>query len=318
VVVLVSLAQRLREFLPTVYQRYGALNARQYAYRAEAKGIIDTSRGKKKPFDYVNKILTELREKGVLPWSAVLDSSRDFRPYIVKSSEDPDEHVKSEVKWFKEFPKRFDLPRWQYQPVVPVIFTEKEGLIPYFEMITEDRAVSIYAQKGQAGKSHLHEVVLPWMLRLVVDGKKVKMLYLGDCDDEGFQIPLTLLLTIKRWTGGSPQFDIHDLYPRVPSEIYHKGSLIAFERVALSPQQVQKYNLSRLAINPKSTIARKFVDFKCELEALDPDILRRLIEEAIDRTWDDNAERKRVEKVKEMREEIKKQIDRLTKEWKAD
>jgi len=46
-----SLASKLREYLPTVYERYGALNARQYAYRAEADGIIDTSKGKKKPFD---------------------------------------------------------------------------------------------------------------------------------------------------------------------------------------------------------------------------------------------------------------------------
>jgi len=313
-----SLASRLRAFLPTVYERYGPLNARQYAYRAEARGIIDTSRGKKKPFDYVNRILTELREKGVLPWSAVLDSSREFRPYMVMDSEDPEEHVKSEVKRFKEFPERFDLPKWQYQPVVPVIFTEKEGLIPYFEMVTMDRAVSIYAQKGQAGKSHLHEVVLPWLMKLCAEGKKVKMTYLGDCDDEGFQIPLTLLDTIRRWTGGSPRFDIHDLYPRHPSQIVHDGSVLMFERVALLPEQVEEYNLSRLAINPKSTIARKFVDFKCELEALEPDVLRRLIEEAIDRSWDDDAERRRQEKVEEMREGIKKRIKKLTEGWTTD
>jgi len=310
-----SLASRLREFLPTVYERYGPLNARQYAYRAEAAGIIDTSKGKKKPFDYVNKILTELREKGVLPWSAVLDSSREFHPYRVRDSENPEEYVEAEAKWFKEFPSRFDLPRWQYQPVVPVIFTEKEGLIPYFELVTRDKAVSIYAQKGQAGKSHLHEVVFPWLMRLCADGKKVRILYLGDCDDEGFQIPLTLLTTLSKWAGGSPRFDIHHLYPRKPSEIYHDGSVLMFERVALMPEQVEEYNLSKLPINPKSTIARKFIDFKCELEALEPDVLRRLIEEAIDETWDEEAEKRRIEKVKEMKEAIRKRIEKLTEGW---
>lgn len=328
-----SLAQKLREFLPTVYERYGPLNARQYAYRAETERIIDASRGKKKPFNYVNKILVELREKKVLPWSAVLDSSREFQPFQmssgyrsafwlrilsstnVKGSEDVDDFVKGQMEFFRKSDELFNLPAWHYQPIVPVIFTEKEGLIPFFQMITDDKAVSVYAQKGQVGKSHLHEVVFPWLMRLCADGKTVRIIYLGDCDDEGFQIPVTLLSTITDWADGSPQFDIYDLYPRYRSKIYQKGSAIIFERLALMPEQVENYGLSKLPINPKSKIAKKFIDFKCELEALDPDELRRLISEAIDKTWDSSVEQRRNEKVEELRKKIKPEIDRLTKGW---
>jgi hypothetical protein len=313
-----SLAEKLREFLPTVYERYGPLNARQYAYRAEAEGLIDTSKGKKRPFNYVNKILVELREEGILPWSAVLDSSREFKPFQVLGSEDPESFVKSQMRFFKDSDRMFDLPLWHYQKVVPVIFTEKEGLIPFFQMITDDRAVTVYAQKGQVGKSHFHEYVYPWIMRLCASGKIVRILYLGDCDDEGFQIPLTLLSTLSKWAGGSPRFDIHDLYPRHPSEVHHEDSVVTFERIALLPEQVELYGLSKLPINPKSKIAQKFIDFKCELEALDPNELRRLIEEAINRTWDTTAEERRRQRVEELREIIKAEIEKLTKGWEID
>lgn len=307
----VTLAEALREFLPTVYKQYGPLNARQYAYRAEAEGII----ADKKQFNYVNAILTELREKNVLPWSAVLDASRDFEPYAVQSSENPQDYVDAQVEAFKEFPERFALPAWQYQPVVPVIFTEKEGLIKYFEMVAAARAVSIYAQKGQVGKSHLHEVVFPWMMRLVTEGKRVRMLYLGDHDDEGYQIPLTLLETITKWAGGAPEFDMRDLYPRHDSERVHEGSCLTFERLALLSEQVEEHGLRKDSLNPKSTIARKFVDFKCELEAMPPDALRVLIVTALDKTWDSSAEKRRKEKEEDMRQLIKEKFGELTQHW---
>lgn len=312
-----TIASMLREFLPNVYERYGALNARQYAYRAETAHIIDTSRGKTKPFNYVNHILTELREKGKLPWSAVLDSSRKFEPWAVKGRENAEKEITSEMKWFRGLPTRFDLPLWHYQSSVPVIFTEKEGLVPYFKMITDKHQVSIYAHKGQAGKSHLHEIVFPWMIRLCTKGKTIQILYLGDCDDEGFQIPVTLLHTIARWAGGSPEFDIHDLYPRHPTKVEHEGSVIKFKRIALTPEQIEEMKLSKDDVNPASSIAHKFVDFKCELEAIEPDVLRGMIQQAVNECWDEKAEQKRQTKAEELRKVLKEKVDELTKNWKT-
>lgn len=305
-----SLASVLRKFLPTVYEKYGALNARQYAYRAEAAGLVT-----KKQFKYVNSVLTRLREQNVIPWKAVLDSSREFQPYRVIDSEDPEDYIEYCKSRFKEFPDQFSLPRWQYQKVIPVIFTEKEGLIQYFEMVTKFRAVSIYAQKGQVGKSHLHEVVFPWMMRQAAKGKIMRMIYLGDCDDEGFQIPLTLLQIISKWAEGKPQFNIRDLFPRYPDRIEGKGSILTFERLVLKPEQVESMGLRKDPLNPRSTIAKKFVDFKCEVEAVEPSILRSIIEEAIDETWDEKAEEKRQQKTEEIKKPIKEKIEDLSKDW---
>jgi hypothetical protein len=146
-------------------------------------------------------------------------------------------------------------------------------------------------------------------------GKTVKILYLGDCDDEGFQIPLTLLQTLTKWAGGSPEFDVHDLYPRRGHEVVHQGSLMRFRRLALAPEQVESMKLSVLEINVKSKIARKFVDFKCELEAMEPDVLRDVIEESITEDWDEDSERRRLERTEELKEELRGRIQELTKGW---
>jgi len=306
---------RLEQFLIGVYERYGPLNARQYCYRAETAGEINTSRGKKKPFDYINAILVKLRESGRLPWSAVLDSSRDFSPWRVVGSEDVEWLVGRAVEELRGLPQKFELPPWQYQPIVPVIFTEKEGLVPYFEMMTRTRGVSIYAHKGQAGLSHLHEVIVPWLARQIAKGKNIRILYLGDVDDEGYQIPVNLLNRIADWMGGSPRFNLRDLWPKGGDKIHHDESVIEFVRVALKPEQVEEYGLSKLEVNPRSAIAHKFVDYKCELEALDPDVLRGMINHAIDECWNPEAERRREKRQDELRGEIGHMVGELTKGW---
>ena len=91
-----TLAEELRAFLPTVYEKFGPLNARQYAYQALWRHIVLS----KKQFGYVNHILVELREKGIVPWSAVLDSSREFEPWLVVGTEKPQEYVESSMRSF--------------------------------------------------------------------------------------------------------------------------------------------------------------------------------------------------------------------------
>lgn len=285
----------LREFLPTVYEHYGPLNARQYAYRAEAAGLFEKS---KPAFNEVNKILVELRESGVLPWSAVLDSSRKFKPYATDGIENAEEHVDIVVEEFKRSWESVWLPRWYGQQKVPVIITEKEGLIPYFELVTRERETSVYAIKGQAGKSHLHEVFAPWLRKLQEGGRQPVIFYLGDCDDEGFQIQETLDETLQRWIG---------------------SFLLKSKRLVLNEEQCDRYGLRKHPVKPYksgssgSKIAGKYVKFKSELEALDPTLLRSLIIQAVDGCFDERVEATRQRREKILRNQVKIGIGELAR-----
>lgn len=307
-----GLAKVLWDFLPTVYNTYGALNARQYAYRAEAAGMLPKG---KRQFDYVDEILVELREAGKMPWSAVLDSSRSFDPFEVHASEDPEAYVRGWARWFLQRPDRFALPKWQFQKKIPVIVTEKDGLVPYFERVARDRFVTIYAGKGQIGKSHLHEKVLPWITRWVGMKREIHLLYLGDCDDEGYQITQTLVTTLSEWTAFKVQYDDHAIDPKARPRLQNEGSPVIFSRLALDEHQVEMLNLPKMEINQKSMIANRFVQFKCELEALSPDDLRQVILGYLEAIWDKKAEARRVAVETKMRGEMQKMISGLANKW---
>jgi len=282
-----SLAERLRLFLPTVYKKYGALNARQYAYRAEAAKVLKKSRT---TFNQVNRILVELREQGVLPWNAVLDSSRDFSPLLRDDS--PESFILRERAKFVRLAEAYYVPKWRGQPIVPVLITEKEGLIPYFETTTQEWDVSIYPIKGQAGKSHLHANFRPWAIRVLQEHEELRVIYLGDYDDEGFQIEQTLNETLASF-----------------------GVPIETVRLALTKELVEQQGIELEPCNPKSSISGKFVEGKAELEALEPTLLTQLVEEAIRECIDEEILADSESAEPSEQDEARKTIKKLTRGW---
>lgn len=92
-------------------------------------------------------------------------------------------------------------------------------------------------------------------------------IYAGDCDATGIQIDRDFALNLPELT---------------------------FERIALSEAQVDQYDLPRLPGKPKDPNAAAFIRehgslWQVELDALDPDVLRALYQEAIDQYWDSDA-----------------------------
>ena len=258
----------LRDFLPTVYERYGPLVARQYAYRAEAAGLVVKT---KKNFDAVNEVLVEIRENDGLPYSAVLDASRTCEPKATEG-QTPDRFVALWQSVFRYRLKGYSIPKWDGQRIVPVILSEKEGLVPYFEAITDDLEVSVYPIKGQAGKSHLHEEFVPWARGILREHGEVRLFYLGDLDDYGFQIEESLNETLAGW-----------------------GLPLKTERLALLPEQAEQYGIRLEPIESKDhTLNGKYrLPGKAEIEALEPSILRDLVRRAIESCFDSASEEDR-------------------------
>ncbi len=284
------LTQILREFFPTVYERYGPLNARQYNYRAEAIGIM---RKTKSTWNTGNTVLVALRDDGILPWDAVTDSVRTWGPWPANGSENPEDHLHSVIGSFLKSWKYLHLPRWHRQSTVPILVTEKHGLIPFFERHTNEFETTVYAIRGQAGKSHLRKYFVPFVRDIIHEhGQEVALFYLGDHDDEGYQIQETLKETLAK-------FDI----PLVP------------KRLALTPELVASQGIRLDPLNLKSTIAGKYVEGKAELEALDPDILTQIIREAIEPLVDQETLRVRDEALERIRSLVRSAISDLTDNW---
>lgn len=287
-----SLTQVLREFFPTVYERYGPLNARQYNYRAEAAGIM---RKTKSTWNIGNTVLVALRDEGILPWDAVTDSVRTWEPWPANGSENPEDHLHSVVRSFLRSWRYLHLPRWHRQPTVPILITEKHGLIPFFERHTDELETTVYAIRGQAGKSHLRKFFVPFVADILRHGQEIALFYLGDYDDEGYQIQENLRETLAK-------FGI----PLIP------------KRLALTPELVASQGIRLDPLNPKSTISGKYVEGKAELEALDPDVLARIIRDAIEPLVDEDALHSRDEALEEIKSLVRLRVGELTREWPSD
>lgn len=261
-----SLASRLLAFFPTVYRQYGPLVARQYMYRAEAAGLLAATGGKTHSNDNAcNSALMRLRRDGTIPWSAVLDASRSWQPTETGNPVSKEHYLGAILNYARNAADDYTVSFWAGQPVVPVVICEKEGLIPYFERVTSELQVTVYPIKGSAGASHLHENLVPWMKRARADAREVRLLYLGDYDDEGFKIEEGL-------NDALDEFGVETHAERLALT----GDLVASHRIRLDPG------------NPKSTVYKKYIKegVKAEIEALDPAVLVGLIRGAIEECLD--------------------------------
>jgi hypothetical protein len=267
--------QQLRELLPKLYERFGAMNARMYGYQAIREHSIVGLEKCHSDWNLINRVLVELRETGVLPWDAVLDSKRDFlSTNIITIS--PKDHIESHIRRLRSCADYYYLPTWLDQPYFPVIVLEKVGMEAFFKDLTRKWDVPIYCLCGQAGSGHLHEVFAPFLSR-VQEAQWcpiLRLFYFGDADDEGWSIEQNLVRQLAK--NGLPT--------------------ISIERLALTKAQVEKYDAD-------------------EIEVLTPDELRQLVEGAIKACWSQSDHEKVELLTKHRREAITRKIGKLTKGW---
>ena len=269
--------QQLRELLPKLYERFGAMNARMYGYQAIRDGSIGNLEKCHSDWNVINHVLVELRESGVLPWDAVLDSKRSFLATDIDPTS-PEDFLHAHIRIFRSSASSYYLPTWMNQTYFPVIVQEKVGMEAFFKDLTRKWDVPIYSLCGQAGSGHLHEVFAPFLKRVVeVDWcPTLRLFYFGDADKEGWSIEQNL---------------VHQLVKNGLPTIW-------IERLALTEAQVEKYDAD-------------------EIEVLTPDELRQLAEDAIKACWSQSDHEKVELLTKHRREAITRKIGKLTKSWRS-
>jgi hypothetical protein len=116
------------------------------------------------------------------------------------------------------------IPMWHNQPNYVEIWIEKNAMVGTFRSILEGYQVGIVPMKGFSSMSFLYENVKR-LRRLQSAGKSVHILYFGDFDPSGDYMDTDLQNRIRRMG-----FNVRKKH----------GS---FERVAMTQEQIRKYNL---------------------------------------------------------------------------
>lgn len=316
----VEIVRRARE-IGEEYQRQGlVLTVRQLYYQFVARGILGSGQN---IYKRIVSTLSEARVRGDFPMRLIEDRGRDAGAGdAVVLEDDVERAIARAGESLRSFPSWFlECGRWQGQPKFVSVWVEKEALTGVFEGPCKDLGVGLFACRGYPSVSSLHQ----WMRHAAEasetrtprtraytdkDGRRVQgrtsgvaeeavILYFGDHDPDGLEIPHSCLRTIEEMRE----------YGTAPSGL----PAVTLRRVALTRAQIDQYNPPPFPAKESSARYAKYVretglDEAWELDALDPATLNALIREAVDAEFDEDIYRINEERIEERRGELRERM----------
>ncbi len=200
----------------------------------------------------------------------------------------PEGFVEAQVEQLRDSPRYYTRYLWPSQDVLPIIWLEKDALFTPVSSIAERYRIKTYAARGYSSFTAVYEAA-----QLINGWKSVKVLQLTDFDPSGEDMVRDLQTRLQRY--GAVDFEI--------------------EKIALTHEQVSNLGLPPMPAKTSDPrydrFAASYGDNAVELDALPPDELERIVKGAITSLIDQEAWNAEIEKGKEERETIRRQIDEL-------
>lgn len=160
--------------------------------------------------------------------------------------------------------------KWENQEKYVEVLIEKKALQGVFEPICNELKVYLGACKGYPSLTFIHDMAI--RLSNIKDKKKV-LLYFGDYDPSGEDIPRSIIASLKEF-----------------------GINVELIRVALSKEQVIDYNLPFAPVKVTDTRSLNWNGLgQVELDSLKPEVLRQLCFDSINMQFDDKTHHKLIE-----------------------
>lgn len=183
--------------------------------------------------------------------------STDYRETIL---EDEIETGKRQIRaWMNHYFKN----RWENQPNYIEVFIEKKALQGVFKDVCNRWDVALGACKGYPSLTFLNETYLRFSAAEDA-GKNLIILYFGDYDASGEDIPRSIYENMKRF-----------------------GIEIEIKRIALMEHQVIKWKLPHAPTKETDTRAAKWDGLgQVQLDAVKPNVIIELCENAIEDLFD--------------------------------
>lgn len=296
--------ESLLDYALAIAEEYnGNLTLRQLYYQLVARGHSPNSQ---KDYKRLGDVVAKARMAGDFPFTWLLDRSRTVHKGSAK-------HLYSNVANSLEYAKHAiaTLPddylmaaRWWGQPTQVSVWVEKEALAGVFQEPCSNLGVSWFACKGYPSLSSLYEWVKGadaivesargrWR-QWGEDIERFVILYFGDHDPDGWQIPRTAVETLRQIA------EVEDI--DLPE--------IELRRVALNMDQIDRYSPPPFPAKMTSSRYSGYVDEHgttdaWELDALRPEQLDRLIRDRVNDLFDASIHEANSEMIEERREEMR-------------
>jgi hypothetical protein len=203
-----------------------------------------------KDYDYLSHRTAELRRSGRFPDLSDETRSIEQAPFWASPAEA-----------LATLAQQYRRDRSEGQRHLIVLGGEKRTMLAQFRQWYPDLGLPFIALSGNASQTYCDTVAD----FVHADGRKAVLLYVGDLDASGEEIEGDFL-------NRCPVFD-------------------HVERIAVNESQIADLGLPRNPGNPKDAKAAPFIArhrslFQVEVEAIDPNVLHTLYDEALDQWWD--------------------------------
>jgi hypothetical protein len=219
----------------------------------------------------VYRLLKEARERGIIPWAWIVDETRQIEQE--PTWENPEDYADCVVSSYRR-------DFWEQQPVRVQVWSEKGTVRGVIAPTLDKLGVGFMPVHGYSGSTPVHNVAVD------DDGRPLIILYVGDYDPSG-------LCMSER-----------DLPKRFNK---YGGNHITLKRIALKQEHLDdlpSFSASDKKKDPRyKWFVQNYGDLCWELDALDPNDLRRMVEKAIKAHIFDTAAWKRCEVVEKAERE---------------
>ena len=203
----------------------------------------------------VVRLLGEMRRNGELPFEWLADSTRWMRKPFSYSS------MQAALKRTAELYRR---SLWDNQDVYVEIWLEKDALAGVLYRVTSSWDVPLMVTRGYPSLSFPHQAAA------YINGleKPTYLYYFGDYDPLGLDITRNVREDIEEF---APWAEVH------------------FERVAVSEDQIEAWQLPTRPTKVSDSRSGSFWGESVEVDAIPPDVLRTLVSEKIIQHIDEQA-----------------------------
>jgi len=229
------------------------VTVRQVFYRLVSQGIVAKTESEYR--STVARLLATMRREGVIPYQWIADNTRWMRKSQSYSSL---EHALYRTA------QTYRRMLWVDQPVYVEVWLEKDALAGVLLEITDPWDVPLMVTRGYPSLTFLHSAAE----QIAAVDKPCFLYYFGDHDPSGLDIPRRV------------EADLRTLAPAAD---------ITFERLAVTPTQIDAWDLPTRPTKRKDSRAKAFQGESVEVDAIRPDLLRALVTQAIIRHVDDHA-----------------------------
>jgi hypothetical protein len=249
------------------------ITLRGLMYRVVSAGWLPTT--DHEHYARLGRLMTRLRESGVVPFSWIVDGVR---------STDKPSSWSGLADYARTVRDCYRLDFWSRLPHYIHFIVEKDAVAGTLSPVTREYDVALSPLRGYSSLSFANEIASTWK----DIEKPIFCYFLGDFDASGFDLERDIREKLARYCG-KQLLESQSYGDAANREWWWNGAdqnTVLFERVAVIDRDFHAFNLLPLAVKDSDNRARKFRaqhgDRCAELDAIPSTELRRRVREIIE------------------------------------